>query len=113
MRNRLGLRERGDAAAHLGRGAAIGLALWLAAGSSAAWAAVETQVHGFAAQGFILSDHYDFFGNSSEGKASYYEAGATVAFQFKPYLTASAEVLLRDAGTADSGKPRLNFALVD
>lgn len=75
--------------------------------------AADYQVHGFAAQGGVFTDHYDFFGNSSEGKASYYELGINGSLQLTPSLIASAQGILRDAGSTDSGKPRLDLALVD
>lgn len=75
--------------------------------------AIETQVHGFAAQGLVLTDHYDYFGDSQDGELGYHEVGASVAFQIRPNLTASAEIFLREAGTADDDEPRLNFALID
>lgn len=84
-----------------------------AVGVSTQAAAIETQFHGFAAQGFVLTDHYDYFGDSRDGELDYHEIGASAAFQIRPNLTASAEVFLRDAGTADDDEPRLNFALID
>jgi hypothetical protein len=94
------------------RGVAVVLALCLA-GSVTDAAALETQFHGFAAQGFVLTDHYDYFGDSQDGELDYHEVGGSVAFQLLPNLTASAEVFLREAGTADDDDPRLNFALID
>jgi hypothetical protein len=92
------------------RAAAVGLCLSVIGPDAAA---VETQFQAFAAQGFVLTDHYDYFGDSQDGELDYHELGASVAFQFVPNLTASAGVFLRDAGTADDDEPRLNFALVD
>lgn len=74
---------------------------------------MEMQFNGFAAQGFVLTDHHNYFGDSQDGEFDYHELGATVGLRILPNLTASAEVFLRDAGTADDDEPRLNFALLD
>lgn len=103
---------RRDEGSRVARGVVAAIAWCLSATATDA-AAVETQFHGFAAQGFVLTDHYDYFGDSQDGELDYHEVGASVAVQLLPNLTASAEVFLRDAGTADDDDPRLNFALVD
>lgn len=105
-------RRRRRTWAHLARGGAAASLLGLGAYATDA-AAVESQFHGFAAQGFVLTDHHDYFGDSQEGEFDYQEIGGSVAFQLLPNLTASAEAFLREAGTADDNDPRLNFALVD
>lgn len=96
-----------------GAGKVVAIAcLLLSCVSTGAWA-IEAQIHGFAAQGFVLTDHYDYFGDSQDGELDYHELGATVSLQLQPKLTASAGVFLREAGSADDGDPRLNFALLD
>jgi hypothetical protein len=75
--------------------------------------AVEYQLHGFASQGAVLTDHYDFFGDSSDGRASYYELGLSGSLQLRPDFLVSAQGVLRDAGATDTGKPRLDLLLAD
>jgi len=75
--------------------------------------AVEYQVHGYAAQGFVLSRHNDFFGDSTDGSVDYYEAGINAAVQLSPQLLVAAQAAIRDAGISDDGTARLDYALVD
>ncbi|HEY0680914.1 MAG TPA: hypothetical protein VGD45_01145 [Steroidobacter sp.] len=80
---------------------------------SAAAGAIEYQVHGYAAQGFVLSSDNDFFGDSTEGSFDYYEAGINAAVQLGPQLLFSAQGAVRDAGISDDGTVRIDYALAD
>lgn len=80
---------------------------------SAAAGAVEYQVHGYAAQGFVLSTDNDFFGDSTEGSFDYYEAGINAAVQITPQLHFSVQGAVRDAGISDDGSVRIDYALAD
>jgi hypothetical protein len=75
--------------------------------------AVDYQVHGYAAQGFVLSSDNDFFGDSSGGSFDYYEAGINAAVQVQPNLLFAAQGAVRDAGISDDGSVRIDYALVD
>lgn len=75
--------------------------------------AVDYQVHGYAAQGFVLSQHNDFFGDSTGGSFDYYEAGINAAVQVSPKLMLAAQAAVRDAGISDDGSLRLDYALAD
>lgn len=75
--------------------------------------AMDYQVHGFAAQAYLLSEGNNFFGDSTNGSYDFYEAGLSGTVNLGHGLLASAQVLIRDAGATDTGKPRLDFALVD
>jgi len=75
--------------------------------------AVEYQVHGYAAQGFVYSDDNNFFGESSDGSFNYYEAGLNASVQVRPNLLFSAQAAIRDAGISDDGTLRLDYALAD
>lgn len=88
-----------------------GLALATAVASPAQ--ALEYQVHGFLAQGFVLSEGNDFYGDSTDGSFKFYEAGLNGAISPLPSLLISAQVMARDAGVTDDGKPRLDFAFAD
>jgi hypothetical protein len=80
---------------------------------SASAHAIEYQVHGYAAQGFVLSQHNDFFGDSTDGSFDYYEAGINAAVQLSPKLILAAQAAVRDAGISDDGSARLDYALAD
>lgn len=75
--------------------------------------AVDYQVHGYAAQGFVYTDENNFFGESSDGSFDYYEAGLSGAVQVRPNLLISAQAAIRDAGISDDGSVRLDYALAD
>jgi hypothetical protein len=85
----------------------------VALGFSASAGAVDYQVHGYAAQGFVLSDDNDFFGDSTDGSFDYYEAGINAAVQVRPNLLFAAQAAIRDAGISDDGSVRIDYALVD
>lgn len=75
--------------------------------------AVEYQLHGFASQAYLISEGNNFYGDSTNGSHDYYEAGASGTVNLGYGLLASAQGLIRDAGLSDTGKPRLDFALID
>ncbi len=76
-------------------------------------AALDYQVHGYGAQGFVLSDGNNVFGDSSHGSVNYYEAGINGSVQLRPDLMFAAQAAIRDAGITDNGVPRLDYALAD
>ena len=89
-------------------------ALLLAAlGSAPPVLAVDYQLHGFAAQGYSLSEGNNLFGSSRDGSLDLYELGLNGTVAFSPALIASAQVLMRDAGHTDDEGLRLDYALVD
>lgn len=75
-------------------------------------AAAYFELHGFGTQAYLLSDGNDYYGNSSKGSFDFYEAALNAATGVGA-LHASAQVLIRDAGNGDDGKPRLDYALID
>jgi len=76
-------------------------------------AALDYQVHGFAAQGFIASDGNNFFGDSTGGSDDYYEVGLNGALKLHPDLLLSAQAYVRDAGATDDAGLRLDYGLLD
>ena len=72
------------------------------------------QIHGFASQAVINTNHNNFFGNT-ENKASFdfTELGANISWRLNPSLQLSAQAISRRAGETDNGSPRLDFATVD
>lgn len=72
------------------------------------------QVHGFASQAVINTDHNNFFGNT-ENKASldFTELGANISWRLNPSLQLSAQAVARRAGETDNGSPRIDYATAD
>jgi hypothetical protein len=75
--------------------------------------ALDYQVHGSLAQGFILSEGNDFYGPSTDGSFQYYEAALNGVVKPMSQLLLSAQVIARDAGATDDGMPRLDYAFLD
>ncbi|MFQ5587788.1 MAG: hypothetical protein ACE5F7_03020 [Nitrospiria bacterium] len=73
----------------------------------------NTQFHGFASQGFILTSDNHFFGDSEKGSFRFSELGLNTSIQFTPDFQFSAQVLSRQAGEGDEGDPRLDYGLLD
>jgi hypothetical protein len=76
-------------------------------------AALDYQVHGYAAQGFVLSGGNNVFGDSTHGSINYYEVGLNACIQPRPDLLFAAQGAIRDAGATDDGVPRIDYALAD
>jgi hypothetical protein len=89
---------------------AVALAAICFSGSASA---VDYQIHGYAAQGFVLSSHNDFFGDSTDGSFDYYEVGINAAVRVQPNLTFAVQAAVRDAGISDDGSLRLDYAVAD
>jgi hypothetical protein len=87
--------------------------VFAAVGFSATAGAIDYQVHGYAAQGYVLSSDNDFFGDSTDGSFDYYEAGLNATVQVAPKLLFSAQAAIRDAGISDDGAARIDYALAD
>jgi hypothetical protein len=75
--------------------------------------AFDYQVHGYAAQGLVLSSDDNFFGHSTTGSLDYYEAGLNGEVQLRSNLLIAAGGAVRAAGVTDTGRPRLDYALLD
>lgn len=72
------------------------------------------QLHGFASQAVITTDHNNFFGNS-EGRASlgFTELGANISWRINPSLQLAVQAVSRRAGETGNGSPRLDYATLD
>lgn len=81
--------------------------------ASAPALALDYQVHGSAAQGFVLSDGNNYFGDSTHGSFEYYEGALNGTIKPLSSLLLSAQVVARDAGATDDGKLRLDYAFAD
>lgn len=75
--------------------------------------ALDYQLHGFATQGYVVSEGNNFFGDSTHGSHDYYEIGLNGAVKINPDLLLSAQAYVREAGATDDERVRLDFGLVD
>lgn len=75
--------------------------------------ALDYQVHGFAAQAYLLSEGNNYYGNSEDGSHDFYELGLNGSVNLGHGVLVAAQGVVRDAGLTDSGKPRLDYALID
>ena len=72
------------------------------------------QIHGFASQGLISTNHNNFFGPSEHGVSSKFtELGANLSYRPHPDLQFSAQAISRRAGETDSGNVRLDYGFID
>ncbi len=74
------------------------------------------QLHGFLSQGWVTTDHNNFFGPSSDGSGSfqYTEIGANASLRPHEDLLFSAQVLSRRAGgDGRDARPKLDHGVVD
>jgi hypothetical protein len=82
-----------------------------------AWAAparaLDYQLHGFAAQGFSLSENNNYYGDSTHGSPDFYELGVNGTVSVLPQLLFSAQGLMRRAGSTDTEGLRLDYAQLD
>jgi len=73
------------------------------------------QVHGFLSQALVITDHNDFFGQSSDdgGSWDYTELGVNASLRPHENVLLAAQVLSRRAGEGDDGSPELDYGVVD
>lgn len=70
------------------------------------------QVHGFLTQGYVNTDHNNWFGDSEDGSFDFTEIALNARLQITPSLSASAQVLSRNAGEMDNGSPHLDYGFI-
>ncbi|MEC9407084.1 MAG: TonB-dependent receptor [Pseudomonadota bacterium] len=73
----------------------------------------DYQIHGFAAQGFVLTKGNNLFGDSLDGSFDLREMGLNAQWQPLTNLGISGQLLSRRAGAADDGEPRVDFLFAD
>ncbi|TQV69896.1 hypothetical protein FKG94_22345 [Exilibacterium tricleocarpae] len=71
------------------------------------------RVHGFAAQGFVQSDHNNFFGDSEDGSWDFYELGINALWRPTGKLKLALQLTMREAGATDDGDLRVDYGFVD
>ncbi len=92
--------------------AALALTLLpLSMASAATFDDGKLQVHGFAAQAAVLTDHNSFFGDSQELSLDFREAGINASYRPNSRLRFAGQLLSRRAGELYDGTPRIDYAL--
>jgi hypothetical protein len=91
---------------------------WLAvaaalAGLAAPAAALDYQVHGFAAQGFALSGGNNIIGDSMHGNYQYFELGVNGTVETDFGVRLAAQEVVRRSGELDDGELRLDYGFAD
>ncbi|MES1999932.1 MAG: hypothetical protein V4446_11520 [Pseudomonadota bacterium] len=72
------------------------------------------QLHGFASQSLIGTDHNNFFGQTQDSASlGFTELGANISWRINPKVQMSAQAISRRAGETDNGTPRLDYATLD
>lgn len=71
------------------------------------------EVHGFATQGFFLSNHNNFNGNSKSGSFDFRELGVNTTWYINSNLFMAAQLISHKAGKVDNGSIDIDYALVD
>ncbi len=72
------------------------------------------QLHGFASQSVIGTDHNNFFGNTQNSVSlGFTELGANISWRINPSVQVSAQALSRRAGNTDNGALRIDYATLD
>lgn len=106
--------ERGQANGLWRSGLAAVLLSWTA-GTTALELTPSLHLHGFLSQAYLLSDTNDLFGDSSSdgGSWDFRELGANLAWRPRPRLGLAGQLLSRQAGSADDGELRVDYALLD
>jgi hypothetical protein len=89
------------------------IVLVLSAAAATPAQALDYQFHGFAAQGFALSDGNNAYGSSSDGSFDFYELGVNGTVDFGHGLLASGQGLMRRAGALDRAGARFDYGLLD
>ena len=76
--------------------------------------AVELDMHGSMAQGYVISDGNNAYGSSiSGGSTALSEVALNGRASLTPQILVSAQLMARRAGAADDGELRVDFAQID
>lgn len=86
--------------------------LMLGAVSSLA-AALELDMHGSMAQGYVITEGNQAYGSSADGSRDLYEVAINGRTSLTPQLLVSGQLMARRAGRADDGRLRVDFAQLD
>lgn len=89
----------------------IFIILWLVIASSAYGA--DYDIYGTLAQGYIHTDHNNYFGDSTRGSFDFRELGIGAGAQLTPDLRITGLLMSRKAGATANGKVSVDYLLVD
>lgn len=72
-------------------------------------------IHGFVSLGYIQSEGNNFYGKTlrSAGDVDYYEAGLNAFQSWGPNFSMAGQLLSRQAGRTEAGRPQIDYAFVD
>ena len=73
------------------------------------------QLHGFATQGYIKTDNYNFFGETSrtKGDIDFRELGINASYRAFSNFHIAAQLISREAGAVDNSTIQVDYALAD
>ncbi|MEH6825238.1 MAG: hypothetical protein V7629_15125 [Motiliproteus sp.] len=93
----------------------LGFALLLLLGHGKLSAAPLGGWNGFISQGWVLSDHNNFYGDSSDshGSFDYRELGLNGFIQLNPQFKLNGQMLSRRAGGSSDGEPEIDYLFAD
>lgn len=82
--------------------------------SALAFDADRIQIHGFASQGYLKSDHYDYLvAETADGTVEFNEFGLTVLSDLNDHLRLGIQVFARDLGDNGNDKLGVDWAFGD
>ncbi len=74
----------------------------------------EVQIHGFASQGFIYTDHNNWLTmHTSQGSGAFTDFGANISMQLSDKFRIGAQVFDRNLGNLGEWHPSVDWALID
>lgn len=74
----------------------------------------RTEIHGFAALGYIDTTGNNFYGHTRNGGATdYYEAGINLYSEINSQVSVAGQLISRRAGETDDGRVRVDYGFVD
>ncbi|MDM8522408.1 hypothetical protein QUF80_03470 [Desulfococcaceae bacterium HSG8] len=83
-------------------------------GNSAAWDTDQINIHGFISQGFLITDHNDFYyADTRDGTFQFNEAGISFASELTDNLRIGVQLLSRDLGDIGNNEMTVDWAFGD
>ena len=81
--------------------------------STSTYAEGDVQLHGFFSQNFLYSNKNKFFGDSDDGSFEFYELGLNASWAINSRFRLAGQALIRDAGSSDDGRPRIDYLFAE
>lgn len=73
----------------------------------------DWEINGFFTQGYFLTDHNRFHGDSPDGSFDFRELAVNSSVRISDRLLLTGQVMSRRAGSIDDGTPALDYAMLD